>query len=59
MDRHLCLGGVYIEMIVNASRVDEIVKGEHVRCELEKELHRADSFLNLVCYSLCQHPWQT
>lgn len=31
MERDLCLGGIYIEMIVNALGVDEIVKGDHVK----------------------------
>lgn len=41
MDRNVDLSGIYIEMIVNALGVNEIVKGDRVRWKLEKVLHQS------------------
>lgn len=38
MNRNIYLGDVYIEMIVNALGVGEIVNGDHVKWKLEEDL---------------------
>lgn len=38
MNRSIYLDGVYIQIIVNALGIDEIVKGDHVSWKLEKDL---------------------
>lgn len=41
MNRNTYLGGIYIEMTVNALGVDEIVKGDHVKWKPGKDLQQS------------------
>lgn len=42
LNKNTYLGDIYIEMIVNAVRVDEIVEGGHVNWKWRRTYSRAD-----------------